>query len=130
MLRADGSLTGLAVEFKVPRYGTKGPGLTDNYLIQLQLTLACTRSRAVDFATLRMRRDSNGREVRELAVTRVDRDEWLLSVLMEQLLAFWEEAARDDEPYDRSNLEGVELRLALADARIESVGDERVYAME
>ena len=63
-------------------------------------------------------------------MTRVDRDEWLLSVLMEQLLAFWEEAARDDEPYDRSNLERVELRLALSDARTESVGEERVYVIE
>ena len=60
VVQPGGKLSDLLVEFKAPRPNSKGPGLTDAYLIQIQLTMACTQTRLCDFAVLREFRDNHG----------------------------------------------------------------------
>ena len=122
VLRPDGGLSDLLVEIKVPRENTKGAGLTDAYLCQLQLTMACTGTRRADFVVLREQGAT-----RQLAVTRVERDDALLDVMEPQLLDFYAEAKEDDEPFPIDSIEAAQLRSALRDARAERVGEERVY---
>ena len=123
VLRPDGVLSDLLVEIKVPRENTKGAGLTDAYLCQLQLTMACTGTRRADFVVLREQGAT-----RQLAVTRVERDDALLDVMEPQLLDFYAEAKEDDEPFPIDSIEAAQLRLALRDARAaKRVGEERVY---
>jgi len=64
---------------------------------------------------------------RQLAVTRVERDDALLDVMEPQLLDFYAEAKEDDEPFPIDSIEAAQLRSALRDARAERVGEERVY---
>ena len=122
VLRPDGGLSDLIVEIKVPRENTRGTGLTDAYLCQLQLTMACTGTRRADFVVLREQGAT-----RQLAVTRVERDDALLDVMEPQLLDFYAEAKEDDEPFPIDSIEAARLRSALRDARAERVGEERVY---
>ena len=122
VLRPDGGLSDLIVEIKVPRENTRGAGLTDAYLCQLQLTMACTGTRRVDFVVLREQGAT-----RQLAVTRVERDDVLLDVMEPQLLDFYAEAKEDDEPFPIDSIEAAQLRSALRDARAERVGEEHVY---
>lgn len=69
------------------------------------------------------------RHSRQLAVTRVERDDALLDVMEPQLLDFYAEAKEDDEPFPINSIEAAQLRSALRDACAERVGEERVYAM-
>ena len=117
----------LLVEIKVPRADTKGVGLTDAYLCQLQLTMACTQTRRADFVVLRELSNGHGGDVWQLAVTRVERDNALLDVMEQQLLDFYMEAKEDDEPFPIDSIEAAQLRSALRDARAERVGEERVH---
>ena len=48
-LLPNGELSDLLVEIKVPRENTRGAGLTDAYLCQLQLTMACTLAEPLIF---------------------------------------------------------------------------------
>ena len=127
VLRSDGGLSDLLVEIKVPRANTKGAGLTDAYLCQLQLTMACAQTRRADFVVLREL--SNGRSARawQLAVTRVDRDDALLEVMERQLMSFHAEAEQDDEPFPLDPVDAAQLRSALREAREEHMGAERVH---
>ena len=127
VLRSDGGLSDLLVEIKVPRANTKGAGLTDAYLCQLQLTMACTQTRRADFVVLREL--DNGRSARawQLAVTRVDRDDALLEVMERQLMSFHAEAEQDDEPFPLDPVDAAQLRSALREAREEHMGAERVH---
>jgi len=127
VLRSDGALSDLLVEIKVPRANTKGAGLTDAYLCQLQLAMACTQTRRADFVVLREL--DNGRSARawQLAVTRVDRDDALLEVMERQLMSFHAEAEQDDEPFPLDPVDAAQLRSALREAREEHVGAERVH---
>ena len=93
-LLPNGELSDLLVEIKVPRENTRGAGLTDAYLCQLQLTMACTGTRRADCVVLREQGAT-----RQLAVTRVERDDALLDVMEPQLLDFYAEAKEDDEPF-------------------------------
>ena len=136
VLRTDGELSDLLVELKVPRARSQGPGLTDAYLCQLQLTMACTGTRRADLVVLRELRDEgnggdggngDGQAARQLAITRVERDDALLDVMERQLLAFHAEAHVDDEPFPLEPVDVAQLRLALRDARAERVGEERVH---
>ena len=136
VLRTDGELSDLLVELKVPRARSRGPGLTDAYLCQLQLTMACTGTRRADLVVLRELRDEgsggnggdgDGQPARQLAITRVERDDALLDVMERQLLAFHAEAQVDDEPFPLEPVDVAQLRLALRDARAERVGEERVH---
>ena len=142
VLRTDGELSDLLVELKVPRAHSRGPGLTDAYLCQLQLTMACTGTRRADLVVLRELRDEgnggdggdsgnggdgDGQAARQLAITRVERDDALLDVMERQLLAFHAEAHVDDEPFPLEPVDVAQLRLALRDARAERVGEERVH---
>ena len=102
--------------------------MTDAYLIQIQLTMACTQTRFCDFAVLRESRDNYGTpSLRQLAITRVDRDDSLLSVVEAQLLAFHAEARKDDEPFPPNPIDTAQLRVAIREAREEHVSEERVY---
>ena len=128
VVQPGGKLSDVLVEFKAPRLNSKGPGLTDAYLIQIQLTMACTQTRFCDFAVLRESRDNYGTQsLRQLAITRVDRDDSLLSVVEAQLLAFHAEARKDDEPFPPNPIDTAQLRMAIREAREEHVGEERVY---
>ena len=122
VLRTDGALSDVLIEIKVPRAHSRGAGLTDAYLCQLQLAMACTGTRRADFAVLR-----DDGTARQLATTRVERDDVLLDVMERQLLAFHAEAQVDDEPWLLESRDIAQLRLALRDARVERVGEERVY---
>ena len=121
VLRPNGDLSDLLVEVKVPRLGSTGAGLTDAYLCQLQLTMACTGTRRVDFVVLRELPSG-----RELAITRVERDDAMLVALERQLVAFYEETKEDNEPYPLDSADVAELRMAMRATREESVGKERV----
>ena len=90
--------------------------------------MACTQTRLCDFAVLRESRDNYGTQsLRQLAITRVDRDDSLLSVVEAQLLAFHAEARKDDEPFPPNPIDTAQLRMAIREAREEHVGEERVY---
>ena len=101
--------------------------MTDAYLCQLQLTMACVGATKAHFVVLREMSNGRGGTVRELAVTQVDRDKALLDVIEPELVEFHEEAREDDEPYPPNNV--AQLRAALLDARAESVGEERLYSI-
>jgi predicted phage-related endonuclease len=122
VLRFDGTLSDL-IEFKVPRQNTTGAGLTDAYMVQLQLTMACTNTQRADFVVYVER--PGGRS--GLLITCVERDDNLLKIMTRQLLAFHAEARLDDQPYPLNSSDLVELRSALRDARAEHVGDETEY---
>ena len=96
----------------MPRENTRGAGLSDAYLCQLQLTMACTGTRRADFVVLREQGAT-----RQLAVTRVERDDALLDVMEPQLLDLYAEAKEDDEPFPVNSIEAAQLRSALRDAR-------------
>jgi putative phage-type endonuclease len=112
VLRPDGNLSDLLVEIKVPKQNTVGIGLTDAYLCQLQMTMACTGTKRADFVVFL---DMQG--ARTLSITRVERDDALLLVIERQLLEFHAEARRDDQPYPLNSSDFVELRKALRDTR-------------
>ena len=63
---------------------------------------------------------------RELAITRVERDDAMLVALERQLVAFYEETKEDNEPYPLDSADVAELRMAMRATREESVGKERV----
>ena len=103
---------------------------------------ACTGTRRADLVVLRELRDEgnrgdssnggnggdgDGQAARQLAITRVERDDALLDVMERQLLAFHAEAHVDDEPFPLEPVHVAQLRLALRDARAERVGEERVH---
>eukprot|EP00966_Prymnesium_polylepis_P270059 6238733-Prymnesium_polylepis.1 len=48
----SGDLSDTLVEFKVAREGATGMALTDSYICQLQLLMACTATRNADFCVL------------------------------------------------------------------------------
>ena len=79
---------------------------------------------------LREFRDNYGTpSLRQLAITRVDRDDSLLSVVEAQLLAFHAEARKDDEPFPPNPIDTAQLRVAIREAKDkeEHVSEERVY---
>ena len=127
VLNSNGELSDLLIEIKVPVRGTLGAGLTDAYLCQVQLTMACTETRRVDFLALRELGDPRGASTWQLAVTRVDLSWPLLDEMERQLVEFHAEAREDDQPYPRNSADAAELRMALLDTRAECVGIERVY---
>ena len=69
-------------------------------------------------------------DVRRLSITRVDRDRALLAVLERQLLSFYDECKDDGALYDKSTVDAVELRMALANARAENVGTPREFVID
>lgn len=120
----DGELSDIVVEIKVPRANTRGAGLSDSYLCQLQLTMVCTSTRFADFVVLL---EQNG--TRRLSITRVERDNSMIDVMEGMLIAFFSEAKLDDELFPIETKEAARLQLALLDARTERVGPERVYLL-
>jgi len=129
VLRSNDELSDVLVEIKVPRENTRGAGLSDAYLCQLQLAMACTGTRWADFVVLRELGNDQGGATRQLAVTRVERDGALLEVMERQLLDFHAEAKEDDQPFPLNPTDTAQLRLAFLDARAESVGEERVHGV-
>ena len=73
--------------------------------------MACTGARRADFVVLREQGAT-----RQLAVTRVERDDALLDVMEPQLLDFYAEAKEDDEPFPINSIEAAQLH-ALGVAR-------------
>lgn len=130
VLRPNGELSDLMLEIKVPRENSRGAGLTDAYLCQLQLGMACTETQRADFAVLRTDRSGDGALQSTLSITRVDRDNALIDVLERQLVAFHASAHADDEPFPRDASEAAELRQALSASRQEQVGEEREFPSE
>ena len=74
--------------------------------------MACTVTRQADCVVLREQGAT-----RQLAVTRVERDDALLDVMEPQLLDLYAEAKEDDEPFPVNSIEAAQLRSALRDAR-------------
>jgi len=115
-----GADTAVLLELKVPARGL-GRGFGEAYHIQAAMHLLCEpTAQRVDFCTYIAATD-------ELVVKPVYPDKHLQCVLEEQLLAFWENAQNDDEVdiIDPDDL--AVLRMALRDAKVESVGVEVVY---
>lgn len=124
LLKPTGELDDIMVEIKVPKAGSAGRGLSDAYLCQLQLTMACTGTKRADFVELLEPACGS----RQLAVTRVELDRSLVSEIERQLLNFHSEAIEDSELYPINSVDATVLRSALRDARVESVGD--TYVLE
>ena len=122
----DGIVGDVLLEIKVPRAKTKGRGLTDAYLVQLQLGMACTQTRKADFVVMQELGTPAGGLKRQLGVTRVARDDDLLVVIVQQLLAFHDEARRDDTPFPMDPPDMAAMRLAIRDARL-GVDEELVF---
>ena len=118
----DGDLSDTLVEFKVAREGATGMALTDSYLVQLQLLMACTATRNADFCVLVAFAGTN-----ELVVTNVGRDDELVAVVESQLVDFFNEAKEDGDLYPRNSAAAAELRLALRVSRQNVVGEEKAF---
>ena len=115
------------LELKVPAAGTKGPGLTSSRLAQVQVQLACTDAQFADYTTLYEYRPGEF----ELGVIRVDRDDALIAVIVEGLLAFYNEAEQDDEPPQAPAIDpryNARLMLAIRNCFQEHVNEERRFA--
>ena len=116
VLDSRGRDTKTLLEIKVGQERT--PYLSNAYLVQLAVQMACCGAQKVDFVAMHA-------GTHEFTVTTVERNRSLEDVLIKQLLAAHQEATEDDEVAEYDTREAQALRRALADAQMESVGPAR-----